>query len=236
MAESKDKQQSVKAARQKLSSEFQNLAPDATLSQMSTKLGIPKQEMTENVSVAVSVLLERIEDLTRELNNSRREFTELEQLVDVDCLAPVPNRRAFMRRLDWALSMLKRYGHPCAIIYFDLNGFKRINDEYSHAAGDEVIKAVSGVLSQSMRVSDFMARMGGDEFVVMLYHARIDAARRRAAVITRRIAEHAYTWKGKPLSVSASYGVYEVSDSDTAESALASADEAMFVHKKALQS
>ncbi len=236
MAESKNKQHNVNAARLKLSSNFQELAPDAPLSQMSEKLGIPKPEMTENVSVAVSVLLERIEDLTRELTNSRREFSELEQLVDVDCLAPVPNRRAFMRRLDWALSMLKRYGHPCSIIYFDLNGFKRINDEYSHAAGDEVIKAVSQVLNQSMRVSDFVARLGGDEFVVMLYHARIEAARRRAAVITRRIAEYPYTWKGAALNVSASYGVYEMSNADTSESALASADEAMFVHKKALQS
>lgn len=236
MAENKDKQQSAKAARQKLSSDFQELAPDASLAQMSATLGIPKQEMTEKVSVAVSVLLERIEDLTRELTNSRREFSELEQLVDVDCLAPVPNRRAFMRRLDWALSMRKRYGHPCSLIYFDLNGFKGINDDYSHAAGDEVIKAVSEVLTQSMRTSDFVARMGGDEFVVMLYHARIEAARRRAAVIARRIAEHTYVWKGNKLNVSASHGVYEVSDGDTSESALTSADEAMFVHKKALQS
>lgn len=224
------------AARRKLTSEFSNLSSGMPAKELAERLGIPDKEMTEAVSLAVSVLLERIEDLTREVATSKQEFEELERLVDVDCLAPVPNRRAFMRRLDWAVSMLKRYGHSCSLIYFDLNGFKRINDDYSHAAGDEVIRSVSEILSQSMRSSDFLARLGGDEFVVLLYHARYEAAQRRAALMARRIADFPFQWKDKKLSVSTSYGVYEVREGDTSESALACADESMFAHKKAVHS
>ncbi len=137
-----------------------------------------------------------------------------------------------MRRLQWAVSMFKRYGHSCSIIYFDLNGFKRINDDFGHAAGDEVIRGVAGVLSDSMRSSDFMARLGGDEFVVLLYHAKQDSARRRANLIAKRIAEHAFVWQGVTLNVTASCGTYEVKENDTAQSALEHADAAMYEHKK----
>lgn len=205
------------------------------LGQRIAQLGIPAQEMTETVTLAVSALLEKVEDLTRELEEERELRAHLEQQADSDSLVPVPNRRAFIRRLDWAISMFQRYGHPCSVIYYDLNGFKAINDRYSHAAGDEVIRIVAGVLVRSMRSSDFVARIGGDEFVVLLYHARLDAARRRASVIARRIAEQEYICSGEILDVSASYGAYQVQAGDTAESAIHHADKAMYEHKKALQ-
>src|ERR1700753_1498171 len=68
-------------------------------------LGIPEAEMTESVKLAVSALFEKLDDMSRELLRTKESFTELERLVDVDCIAPVPNRRAFMRRLAWAISM-----------------------------------------------------------------------------------------------------------------------------------
>lgn len=232
MNEGKAKKKTANTAKSRLLAEFSQSATDASLAQRMAQLGIPPREMTDSVSLAVSVLLERIDDISRELVDSREEFAELERLVDVDCLAPVPNRRAFMRRMEWAISMFKRYGHPCSIIYFDLNGFKRVNDEYSHAAGDEVIRAVAGVLLNSLRTSDFMARLGGDEFVVLLYHAKYEAARKRAAIIAKRIAEHTFVWKEEKLEISASFGTYEVKEGDTAETTLARADEAMYQQKK----
>lgn len=224
----------TKVIRQRLLAEFRRAPEDASLVERMEQLGIPPQERTEAVSLALSVLLERMDDIGRDLVRAREEFAELEQLVDVDCLVPVPNRRAFMRRLQWAVSMFQRYGHPCSVIFFDLNGFKRINDEYSHAAGDEVIRKVAEVLAASLRASDFMARLGGDEFVVLLYHARQDAAKRRASMLAKRVAAQAIEWQGVTLSVTTSYGTYEVREGDTADSVLACADEAMYQQKRSL--
>ena len=120
-------------------------------------LGVSQKELTGSVSLALSVLLEHIDDQAREINNARMEFNELERLVDVDCLAPVPNRRAFMRRLEWAISMNKRYGQRCSLLFCDLNKFKEINDTHGHAAGDEVIREVAQVIASSLRASDFLA-------------------------------------------------------------------------------
>lgn len=222
-------------ARKRLLADFPDATADSTLAERMALLGISPAERSESVSIAVSVLFERIDDLTRELDEARRQFNELEQLVDVDCLAPVPNRRAFLRRADWALSMLKRYGHACSVLFLDLNGFKRINDDYSHAAGDEVLRQVALLLTRSLRASDFMARLGGDEFVVLLYHAHEDAAQKRAEIIARRISAHQTLWQGHSLHVTASYGTYQMKPDDTAEDAIAQADQAMYRHKKALQ-
>ena len=196
------------------------------------QLGIPEQELTDSVVLAVTALLENLEDANRELELAKANFTELEQLVDVDCLAPVPNRRAFMRRLAWAISMHERYGHPCSILYFDLNDFKHINDSHGHAAGDEVIRHVSQVFLRSLRDSDFMARLGGDEFAIIMYHAQLQAARDRGVNILERLAASPVTSFAEPIAINAAFGAYEIGKGDDPEKALAQADKQMYLDKK----
>src|SRR5579871_1693143 len=150
-------------------------------------LGIPEQEMTPAVSLAVSALLEKLDDVNRDLSRTKESLAELERLVDVDCVAPIPNRRAFMRRLSWAITMHERYGHPSTILYFDINDFKNINDDFGHAAGDLAIRHISQLLSNAMRESDFLARIGGDEFAVIMYYANEDAAKMRGAKIVEKL-------------------------------------------------
>jgi diguanylate cyclase (GGDEF)-like protein len=197
-----------------------------------TLLGIPENEMTESVSLAVSVLLEKLDDIGHELDRAKENYAELEQLVDVDCVAPVPNRRAFIRRLEWALSMRERYDHPCSILFFDLNNFKTINDTYGHAAGDEAIRHVSKIFTESLRHSDFMARLGGDEFAILMYHASLNAARARGKKIAERIAASSFIWESYNLPITVACGVYEVIKGDNIQLALSRADAAMYEDKK----
>jgi diguanylate cyclase (GGDEF)-like protein len=199
-------------------------------------LGIPEEEITESVGLAVSALMEKLDDLTHELARTKDSFAELERLVDVDCVAPVPNRRAFMRRLAWAIAMQERYGHPCSVLYFDINEFKRINDTYGHPAGDMAIRHVSKVLIEAMRGSDFMARLSGDEFAIIMYYANIDSARERGEKIAERMARSSFVWEGKTISVTAAYGAYEVCKGDDPETALGNADTAMYLNKKLTKS
>ncbi len=195
-------------------------------------LGIPAQEMTPSVTFAVSALMEKLDDVNRELTRTRESLAEIEQLVDVDCVAPIPNRRAFLRRLSWAITMHGRYGHPSAILYFDLNDFKQINDAYGHAAGDLAIRHISQLLSTTMRESDFLARIGGDEFAVIMYYADEDAARNRGAKIAEKLKQTPFTFNGKQLQVTTAFGYYAIRNGDDAESALAAADMSMYVDKR----
>ncbi|MGE0754289.1 MAG: GGDEF domain-containing protein [Alphaproteobacteria bacterium] len=198
-------------------------------------LGIPRKELTPSVHLAVSALLEKLSDVTHELNQARDNLSELERLVDVDCVAPIPNRRAFMRRLSWALNMFERYGHPSTILFFDINDFKELNDQYGHAAGDLAIRHISMCLSSAMRESDFLARIGGDEFAVIMYYADEEAARRRGRLICQKLASNPLSFNDQSIVISSALGCHSLASGDDAESALAAADMSMYVDKRALK-
>jgi diguanylate cyclase (GGDEF)-like protein len=202
------------------------------ISERLAMLGIPETEMTSSVNLAVSALLEKLDDMNRDLSRTKESLAEIERLVDVDCVAPIPNRRAFMRRLSWAITMHERYGHPSTILYFDINDFKNINDEYGHAAGDIAIRHISQLLTTTMRESDFLARIGGDEFAVIMYYANEDAARKRGGTIAEKLQKTPFVYNGKHLSVTAAYGYYSIKSGDDAEAALAAADMSMYVDKR----
>jgi diguanylate cyclase (GGDEF)-like protein len=195
-------------------------------------LGIPSAQMTEQVSLAVSALLEKLDDVTRELTQTKENLAEIERLVDVDVVAPIPNRRAFLRRLSWAINMHERYGHPSTILYFDLNDFKQINDTYGHTAGDYAIRHVSELLSTTMRESDFLARIGGDEFAVIMYYASEEAAKKRGIKIVEKLQATPFIFNETELTLSASLGYYSLRNGDAPEGAMSAADLSMYEDKK----
>lgn len=206
--------------------------PKARLQDRLAVLGIPVEEMTPAVSLAVSALIEKLDDVNRELSRTKEQLAEIERLVDVDVVAPIPNRRAFMRRLAWAITMQARYSHPSTILYFDLNDFKRINDEFGHAAGDMAIRHVSHLLANTMRESDFLARIGGDEFAVIMYYAEEEAAKKRGEKIAEKLEKTPLLVNNIRVPISTAYGYYTIKSGDDAESALASADTSMYVDKR----
>jgi len=215
----------------------EELAPDVQgkkqkMVERFSMLGIPEAEMTPAVNLAVSALFEKLDDLNRELSRTKESLSEIERLVDVDCLAPIPNRRAFMRRLSWAITMQERYNHPSTILYFDIDDFKQINDQYGHAAGDLAIRHISQMLNSTMRESDFLARIGGDEFAVIMYYANEDAAKKRGEKIVEKLQKTPFVFNGKHLHVSTAFGYYSIQSGDDAEGALASADMSMYVDKR----
>lgn len=212
--------------------EEDSLLPKVNMEERIALLGIPDKEMTPAVRLAVTALLEQIEDMSNELARSRESLHELEQLVDVDVLAPIPNRRAFMRRLGWALAMQQRYNHPSSLLFFDLNDLKSLNDELGHAAGDAAIRHTAAVLASCLRESDFIARMGGDEFAAILYYADKENAERRAEDITRKMEETPLLWNGQTIPLTVACGVYAIKPGDDAQSALSAADTAMYVDKR----
>lgn len=195
-------------------------------------LGIPEHEITDSVEFALTAVLEKLDDTAQELARTHENLDEIERLVDVDCLAPIPNRRAFMRRMKWAISMVERYNHPSTVLYFDLNNFKSLNDTHGHAAGDLAIKHVAHIFLNTMRDSDFVARIGGDEFAIIMYHAEPESAKARGTKIAQTIGNTPFMFNGTALYVKTAHGSYALQAGDDAESALSSADFSMYVDKR----
>lgn len=172
------------------------------------------------------------ERLNAELTRLRRRVLELEHAADTDPLVPVYNRRAFMREVSRAQTVMSRYNLLSTIIFMDLNEFKDINDRYGHAIGDELLQKTGNVLASGVRECDMVARLGGDEFGVLLFKTEVEVAKAKAAALSCRIAEQFVMMPTGKIRISAAWGVAPCDADDTPEHILARADRAMYMAKR----
>ena len=194
--------------------------------QLLQQLGLSRRD----VSPAGLAALERV---AAERDALAERLKTAEALADRDTLAPVFNRRAFMRELHRTMSEVERYKTPAAVIFIDLDGFKALNDGYGHAAGDAVLTHVGRMLLDSVRESDVVGRLGGDEFGVILNRASAEEARAKSEALEQRLLNAAIIHAGTPHRVRASFGVHAIAISEDPETAIARADEAMYAEKYA---
>ncbi|HKJ73675.1 MAG TPA: GGDEF domain-containing protein [Alphaproteobacteria bacterium] len=195
-------------------------------------LGIPASEMTPKVQQAIMTLVQEVESLRQELARTHARLTEMERLADEDSLAPIPNRRAFVRELTRMISFTERYGGTNSLIYFDVNGLKEINDKFGHSAGDALLVHVARLLTENVRESDMVARLGGDEFGVLLAQAKEENAHPKAASLAKALEDSTFVWDGNRIPVHAAYGVYSFEGGVDVMAALDAADRAMYERKR----
>jgi diguanylate cyclase (GGDEF)-like protein len=195
-----------------------------------TRNGEAKPAKAASRAVMVRLAAE-VDALAAQLEASRARITDLEARIDIDPLTDVLNRRGFERELKRSLAYVKRYGTSAALIYLDLDGFKPVNDRHGHAAGDAVLRCVAAVLLRNVRASDVVARIGGDEFVVLLWNANGAAATAKAAALERAVYSAPLRWNTSTLVVGASAGAALLGALDTATDVLARADAAMYARK-----
>lgn len=171
--------------------------------------------------------------IVRDLSERLR-IDELAWLANHDPLTGLVNRRRFEEELGARLAESNRYGTTGALLALDLDEFKPINDSYGHAAGDVVLRKVGEVLRSMTRASDVTARIGGDEFVILLSHTVAAGAEACARKLVEHIADAVSDYEGVPLRVTASVGVAVFpGDGTTPEALLAAADRALYVAKQA---
>jgi diguanylate cyclase (GGDEF)-like protein len=195
-------------------------------------LGLPEKDLTPSVRAALRHLIEEVAALRQELGFTRSRVADLERLADEDALAPVSNRRAFLRDLARTIGYVGRYGAACSLLYFDLDGLKAINDTFGHAAGDAALIHVAEVLLAHTRSSDVIGRLGGDEFGVLLTRADEATARSKAERLSRAVALTRLAWKGETIPVSVAFGAHRLVAGEEPQVALAAADRAMYRHKR----
>jgi diguanylate cyclase (GGDEF)-like protein len=163
-----------------------------------------------------------------------RQFEALDRKASTDALTGLPNRRSFEARQSAEASQFARYGRPFALLILDVDHFKRFNDTWGHEAGDRVLQHVAQLLRASLREVDLPARLGGEEFVALMPETSLAAALEAAERVRRTIESNSVVWKGRPLSVTASFGVAASPDCtlDT-ERLLPLADAALYAAKAA---
>jgi len=178
-------------------------------------------------------LTAEVERLAAQLDASRARIADLEARIDTDPLTGLLNRRGFERELARSVAYVKRYGAGAALVFLDLDGFKPVNDRHGHAAGDAVLQAVARTLQRHVRASDVVARIGGDEFVVLLWNVTAEVAATKAAALERAVLANPIRWESSTLAVGASAGVAVIGPLDSPVELLARADASMYARKRA---
>src|SRR5215217_3353928 len=178
-------------------------------------------------------LVAEVERLERELAAARAQMEVLATCAHIDPLTGIVNRRGFDRELNRACAYVKRYGASAALIYVDLDDFKRVNDQHGHVAGDAMLRAVATVLTRHVRASDLAARVGGDEFALLLWHCSEADAEAKAFALEAAIAETTANYAGVTLSIGGSAGATMLLPHDEPADVVERADRAMYARKKA---
>lgn len=171
--------------------------------------------------------------ITRDITERRAAEAQLEHLAHHDVLTGLPNRALYQDRLEQALERVGRRGGEVALLYVDLDDFKGVNDRYGHEAGDQVLREIARRLRECVRASDTVARIGGDEFTVILGEvARREDVQRVADKILRSIAQPVRLPTGiARLGASVGVAVFP-RDATDAEGLLRRADHAMYRAKR----
>ncbi len=172
-----------------------------------------------------------IRRLKSRLAKALERIEQLQTAAETDFLLGVPNRRGFERELSRAISYIQRYRATGALIVLDVDRLKPINDNFGHAAGDEVLKAIIAVLAQQIRASDVIGRLGGDEFALLLWNLSETDARAKAAALEEDIDRLSFAFADSTVAAGVSAGVAILGAHSEAASALADADRAMYVRK-----
>ena len=173
-----------------------------------------------------------VERLRAEVEALRLRAEAAEAAADHDVLTPALNRRGFVEAVNRAMAWCTRYGSPAVIVYLDLDGFKGVNDDLGHAAGDAALVAVARLLLDNVRETDAVGRLGGDEFALVMLNAGADEGRDKARRLSEALAADGFDWNGEVRPLGGSFGVRAWNGHTDAETWLAEADAAMWVRKR----
>ena len=194
------------------------------------------REKREKDSARMTAVDERMGTLKKTINLMKEEVSsakqrahELEKEILVDPLTGVYNRRAYDKRIKEELQRFIRYGRPFSIIILDVDHFKSVNDLYGHAVGDLCLKEIIIRVQPLLRESDFLARFGGEEFVVLLPETERKGAGEAAEKIRQCIEKTEFLHRGDKVAITISLGVTQVTaDDQTPESLFTRVDQALY--------
>ncbi len=187
-----------------------------------------EQEQQQRLESGQLQLKNRLDKLEREGDSLREKLRTQQHQSLRDPLTKVYNRAAYDERIVQEYARWQRYSQPLSLMFWDIDHFKKVNDGFGHAAGDKVLAAFANKLQSACRKTDFVARYGGEEFLILMPGTEQQEALQVAEKLRAQIAEIRFTFKSKPLTLTASCGLTEFRQGDDAESMLERADKALY--------
>lgn len=185
----------------------------------------------QEVSAHLQGLAERIAQMEQQAQDYREHLEEQRQKALIDPLTGLPNRAAWGERLQHEVEQWQNHGKPLLIAMLDLDHFKRINDGYGHLAGDKVLKIIAAQLRKHLRPVDFIARFGGEEFVLLMPDTPLAAGVQGVERLRSAIEACPFHFKGEPVTITLSIGVSAFRPGDRSDQVLKRADEALYQAK-----
>ena len=171
----------------------------------------PLEISISKIAVAGSVEMVAV---VRDVSDRSKLMQELTKAASLDHLTGLANKRVFNEELARQVSTANRYQRSLCLIVCDLDHFKRVNDNYGHSSGDQVLKKVAQAISESIRDVDVAARWGGEEFAILLPETKLDGAVTQAERIKDTIQACTFWFDDTEVRVSASFGVVEMSNKE----------------------
>ena len=190
-----------------------------------------EQRLALNEQVEVlAARIAQLEDEAREAQDSIRK--QREKLLR-DVLTELPNREAYNARIEQEYERWRRYRRPLVFAIADIDYFKRINDSYGHAAGDKVLRLVGRTFKQQMRTTDFIARLGGEEFALVFPETDLAAATIALDKLREKLVACPFRFGDQPVPITASFGAAEFTGDDSIAAVFERADAALYAAKEA---
>ncbi len=187
-----------------------------------------RHETTEERNQKLTLQLSQMEQETQELQVM---LAENREKLLYDALTGVYSRVAYDDRLNQELARWNRYQTPFSYVIVDIDHFKRINDEFGHNAGDKALKIIAQMMLDYVRQSDYVFRIGGEEFVLLLSNTEVDKANEMIEKLRSAIADSSFHFKGERVSVTLSAGLTQTRENDDVESMYERADAALYKAK-----
>jgi len=197
------------------------------LNDFQTRTGKSLQDMTQRQNE----LNEQLQALQEDNHRLIQQVTHERELSMRDPLTQLPNRHGFELRLRDEMARNSRYGHPVSLALIDVDHFKRINDQFGHLAGDKVLKILAKQMDDQIRETDYLARFGGEEFILLLPQTSQEDAFVAVEKVRQHISECPFNFQGKPVQITVSMGVTEYQSDEGVETWMHRADEALYRSK-----
>lgn len=187
----------------------------------------------QEVASRLKSLAERVAHMEQEALGYREHLEEQRQKALIDPLTGLPNRAAWGERLDHEIAQWQQHGNTLSLAMLDLDHFKRINDSYGHLAGDKVLKIIATVLRKRLRDSDFIARFGGEEFVLLLPATTPAVGAKLLETLRAAIEACPFHFKGERVTITISMGLAAFRPGEHSDLVLKRADQALYRAKNA---